>query len=165
MVQRIIVALIVMSSAVFGLSTVYNVDVYQNLNDSADRVQQSFVATADTITSLWFFVGSSPVSGPGKQYELRVKDGATEIVRVFVDAPDPGWQWIGGEVTQVNPQLLVKGKTYTLEVKHSDQGVKTNFYYAPDAYAPGSLKTPNMPGYDLCARVYGRNDTSGGILG
>jgi len=162
---RIVAIVVILGTMVLKAeSTIYEVEPYQNFNDSAKYVRQTFVATTDSICSLWFFVGRSPATD---QYILRILDGGAEIGRVTVDAPDKGWCWIGDTLAQ--PVAVTKGKTYTLEVKHEQSpNVYTNFYYRPNdegGYPHGQLTNPNMPQYDLCARVWGRNDTSGGYFG
>jgi len=144
-------------------STIYEVEPYQNLNDTAKYVRQTFVATTDSIVRIEFFVGRSPGAG---QFELKILDGLSVIAQADTEAPAVGWRWIGRDLSQ--PVKVTKGKTYTLEVKHSDEGVYTNFYYRPNdegGYPHGQLTNPNMPQYDLCARVWGRNDTSGEYFG
>ena len=157
---RTISGLVLFASTLFGVVTVYQVEPYANLNDSAYIVRQSWVATCDSAISVSFFAGRSPKTPTG-QYRIRILDNGQELGLVVVD-DDPEYQFVGGEFSQPIP--LVKGKKYEVEITHTGDK-RVNFYYHPDVYAPGSLKTPNMPDYDLCARVWGRNDTSGGYFG
>ena len=141
-----------------GSVEVYNVDVYQNCNAKADRingVQQEVVMTCDSVVALYAFNGA-PVPG---NYHIQI----VGIPNAEVTVKDSlGWRWIGGELQ--NPVKVTRGKKYTLKFYHESDSV--NFYYNPNnPYPHGQLTNPNMPDYDLCARVWGRNDTSGGYFG
>jgi len=105
-----------MIASLCGMSEIYNVEVYQNLHDSIQWVKQSFVATCDSIVRLEAFVGYSPGAG---EYYLQIFDNGTPVpgTKVTVDAPYPGWRWIGGDLQ--NPVAVIKGKTYTLKFWHS----------------------------------------------
>ena len=157
---RTISGLVLFASTLLGVVTVYQVDPYANLNDSAYIIRQSWVATCDSVVSVYFFAGRSPKTS-NYNYRLAIRDNGQELGYIEVD-DDPEYQFVGGEFSQPIP--LVKGKKYELEIRHTGDK-RVNFYYHPDVYAPGSLKTPNMPDYDLVARVWGRNDTSGGYFG
>ena len=160
MIRRIALVACVIVSALLAETVIYDVDVFQNCNSWADPpsgVQQEVVMTCDSIVALYAFIGYSPGVG---RYHLRIEEipGA----EVIVNAPSIGWQWIGGQLTQ--PKQVIKGKKYTLKFFHEDSAV--NFYYNPNnPYPHGQLTNPNMPQYDLCARVWGRNDTSGEYFG
>jgi len=111
---RIIAIIAIVTASLYGMVEVYNVDVYENLHDSIQTwpVEQSFVATCDSIVRLEAFVGYSPGKG---QYHLAIE--GVSGAEVIVDAPSTGWRWIGGDLQ--NPVAVVKGKTYTLKFWHS----------------------------------------------
>ena len=116
---RIIAIIAIVTASLYGMVEVYNVDVYENLHDSIQTwpVEQSFVATCDSIVRLEAFVGKEFGGG---FYHLQVVDEANNVIaQVEIEDQGKGWRWIGGEAEQVHPELFIKGKTYTLKFWHS----------------------------------------------
>ncbi|RKX68425.1 hypothetical protein DRP53_10790 [candidate division WOR-3 bacterium] len=113
---RIIAIIAIITASLYGMVEVYNVDVYENLHDSLqyDKVEQSFVATCDSIVRLEAFVGKEFGGG---FYYLGIFEGGNEIGRITVDDSGIGWRWIGGDLQ--NPAAVTKGKTYTFRFWHS----------------------------------------------
>jgi len=113
---RIIAIIAIVTASLYGMVEVYNVDVYENLHDSIQTwpVEQSFVATCDSIVRLEAFVGKEFGGG---YYHLQVLDGLEVIGEVTVDDSGIGWRWIGGDLQ--TPAAVTKGKTYTLRFWHS----------------------------------------------
>ncbi|RKX68427.1 hypothetical protein DRP53_10800, partial [candidate division WOR-3 bacterium] len=112
---RTISGLVLFASTLLGVVTVYQVDPYANLNDSAYIIRQSWVATCDSVVSVYFFAGRSPKTS-NYNYRLAIRDNGQELGYIEVD-DDPEYQFVGGEFSQPIP--LVKGKKYELEIRHT----------------------------------------------
>jgi len=156
MVQRMLI-IIALPLTLLGYVEILNVEPYANNHIEQKEIEMKFVCTADTITEAYFFLGKSVGSG---YYHIEIVETQSYI---DVDAhPDSNYCYIGGLLSPL--RKYTKGDTYTLKITHSavsgtvDAYVDTRNPY-PHGYIVGHEN------YDLCARVWGRNDTSGEYFG
>lgn len=126
--KNIVITIMIMVVCVFAAATVYDVELSYNDDFDATQTQQSFVATADSISEVAFFCGKKII--PGKyQFQLLDSTGQQAIsIPIFSDSAglyEHELVW-----ATFDPKVPVrKGLTYRLAVTHSEPQCTTNFYY------------------------------------
>ena len=155
--KNIVITIMIMVGGLFAAATVYDVELSYNDDFLATQAQQSFIATADSISEVAFFCGRKIIPG---NYKFRLTDSSGLVpITDWILSDSAGLFEHKLVFATFNPKVYVKkGIKYQLAVTHSEAPqCTTNFYYNRDnSYGDGELI--DHSGCDLAARIKGMND-------
>ncbi|MCK4352117.1 T9SS type A sorting domain-containing protein [candidate division WOR-3 bacterium] len=149
--KRMYLLMCLLVAPIYSFGTmVYNVEPYDNEN-ATGGVQQSFIATCDTIKYISFFCGEERKSGEYTFLLVEMPSGS-EIASATI--PSSGYSYTDVGVNFNVP--VVHGKEYLLIIFHSSN---LNYYYnSTNPYKYGKLY--QQSGSDLSASVFGVNSVA-----
>ncbi len=154
--KSLIILINVIIIAMFGATTIYDVDLSFNDNLKAQHAIQTFIATVDSISEVSFFCGEKILHG---RYQFQLEDVDENPISVWMNSDSAGRYAYELVTATFTPKIPVKkGFKYRLHIRHSHyNNYSTNFYYnRSNPYPDGELI--GHPGCDLAARIVGVNN-------
>lgn len=158
----VIITTVVMVANLFAAATVYDVELSYNDNFLATQVQQSFLATADSISEVAFFCGRKIITGT---YLFRLYDSTgVQPISAEISSDSAGLYEHELVFATFTPKVYVrKGFTYRLAVSHNQDSLVNFYYNRSNPYPDGELI--GHAGCDLAARIKGFNNFPRDLFG